>query len=200
MQRLRALVGRGLQRTAALWPDVRETHRWLRAAAHILANAAGHPAATVKTRYERLIAAWGKRRDKAGSLATAVDHFLKVTASYWPGLFHCYAVADLPRTNNDLEQLFGCHRHHERRATGRKVASPSLVLRGSARIIAATVTRIAPPTALDLATADHSRWRKLRSALEAHRQARACRTRFRRNQEAFLADLERRAEQLGLPS
>lgn len=182
-----------------MWPDVRETHRWLHAAAHVLGNAAGHPAAVVQARYDRLIMAWSSRRHQAGTLTSAVDHFMKVTASYRPGLFHCYAVPDLPRTNNDLEHLFGSHRHHERRATGRKVASPSLVLRGSVRIVAATATRIVPFSARDLAT-DHARWIKIRNALEGRRQARACRARFRRDQEAYLTDLERRACQQRLPT
>lgn len=199
MQRLHDLVRRGLQRTATLWPDVRETHRWLHAAAHILANTAGHPAAVVQARYDRLIAVWSTRRDRAGALTAGVDHFVKVTASYRPGLFQCYAVLGLPRTNNDLEHLFGSHRHHERRATGRKVASPSLVLRGSVRIVAATATRIAPFTASDLAV-DQARWLKIRKALEGRRQARACRTRFRRNQDTYLADLEGRACQQRLPT
>ena len=42
----------------------------------------------------------------AGDLACAVAHFMTVSQSYWPGLFHCYTVADLPRTNNALEHLF----------------------------------------------------------------------------------------------
>lgn len=200
MRRLRDLLRRGLARTAALWPDVRETHRWLHAAAHILANTAGLPAATVQARYERLLAAWTARRDRAGALAPAVDHFLKVTASYRPGLFHCYTVPDLPRTNNDLEHLFGSHRYHERRATGRKVASPSLVLRGSVRILAATATRILAFTKRDLAAVDHERWQTLRKALEARRQARVWRTRFRRDPGAYLASLERLAGQHGLPA
>lgn len=183
-----------------MWPDVRETHRWLRAAAHILGNAAGHAAAVVQARYGRLTTAWAKRRDKAGSLAPAVDHFLKVTASYQPGLFHCYGVPGLPRTNNDLEHLFGSQRHHERRITGRKVASPALVLRGSVRILAATVARIAPLSGADLARANRQRWQALRNTLEARRQARASRARFRRNQTAYLANLERLAQQQGLPS
>ncbi|BAI74748.1 transposase (plasmid) [Azospirillum sp. B510] len=199
LRRLRDLLRQGLERTAALWPDVRETHRWLHAAAHILGNAADHPATVVQARYDRLIATWSTRRGRAGGLTAAVDHFVKVTASYRPGLFHCYAVPDLPRTNNDLEHLFGCHRHHERRATGRKVASPSLVLRGSVRIVAATATRIAPFTARDLAT-DQARWLKLRSTLETRRQARGSRTRFRRDQDTYLAVLEDRACQQRLPS
>lgn len=200
LERLRTLIRRGLERTAGLWPAVRETHRWLRAAAHILANAAKLPAATVSARHDRLLAAWGKRRDRAGRLAGAVDHFLKVSASYRPGLFHCYAVEGLPRTDNDLEHLFGAHRHHERRATGRKVASPSLVLRGSVRIIAATMTRITPITAADLAAANRAKWQQTRQALEKRRQARTLRTRFRRDSDTFLTTLEKLACQQGLPA
>ena len=68
--------------------------------------------------------------NRAGTLADAVAHFRKVARSYQPGLFHCYAVPGLPRTNNDLEHLFGAQRYHERRANGRKAASPGAVLRG----------------------------------------------------------------------
>ena len=48
-------------------------------------------------------------------------------------MFWCYASEDVPRTNNDLEHLFGSHRYHERRASGRKRASPGLVIVGSAK-------------------------------------------------------------------
>ncbi len=66
-----------------------------------------------------------------GSLESGIIHFLKVTNSYWSGLFHCYSVPGNPRTNNDLEHTFGIVRHHHRRCTGRKAAPTSLVLRGS---------------------------------------------------------------------
>ena len=52
------------------------------------------------------------------AVARQLRHFVRVTRSYRPGLFGCYQVADLPRTNNDLEHLFGSHRYHERRASG----------------------------------------------------------------------------------
>lgn len=74
----------------------------------------------VRRRFDGLGAAMRRHRDSAGTLAAAVDHFRKVARSYRSGLFHCYAVPDLPRTNNDLEQMFGSQRYHERRATGRK--------------------------------------------------------------------------------
>ena len=104
----------------------------------------------VRRRVNGVLGAMQRHRDKAGSLAGAFDHFLKVTRSYRPGLFHTYAVPDLPRTNNDLEQLFGSQRYHERRATGRKTAAPGAVLRGSVRLLAATATRVQAPTARDL--------------------------------------------------
>ncbi len=55
------------------------------------------------------------------------DQFAKVTASYGPQVFTCYDVADLPRTNNDLEQMFGGLRHQLRRTTGQKSAPASLI-------------------------------------------------------------------------
>jgi hypothetical protein len=189
-----------LERTRTFWPDIRRAYRWLHAAAHILANRAGLDAVGVQARYERLLAAWAARRDAAGTLAGAVDHVMKVTASYRLGLFHCYRVPDLPRTNNALEQLFGAHRHHERRATGRKTASPTLVLRGPVRLIAGVVTRLRPVASRELAAADRPRWMALRASLERRRQARVMRGRFRRDPQAFLTRLEQLALQSALPS
>ena len=200
LQRIGTLIKRSLERTRTLWPDIRRAYRWLHAAAHILANQAGRDAVGVQVRYERLLAAWAGRRDEAGTLAGAVDHFMKVTASYRLGLFHCYRVTDLPRTNNALEQLFGAHRHHERRATGRKTASPALVLRGAVRLIAGVVTRMRPVTSRELAAADRRRWMALRASLERRRQARVMRYRFRRDPPAFLTQLEPLALQPASPS
>ena len=90
-------------------------------------------------------------------------HFRKVTRSYWPGLFRCYDVADLPRTNNDLEQFFGSYRYHERRASGRKVAWPGTVVRGSVRLVAAAATRLRPIEGADLVPSDLAAWRELRA-------------------------------------
>jgi hypothetical protein len=55
-----------------------------------------------------------------------------VTTSYGEGLLQCYLVEKLPRTNNDLERCI----------TGRKRASPALVVRGSVRVVAARASRI----------------------------------------------------------
>lgn len=131
-----------------------------------------------------------RQAKKAGHAKTGIIHFLKVTDSYWPGLFHCYDVADLPRTNNALEQLFGSTRHHERRCTGRKAASPSLVLRGSVRIVAGLGTRRRRFQGRELAPDNLATWRTLRATLDERRHTRTLRLRFRRHPEAYLRQLE----------
>ena len=123
-----------------------------------------------------------------------------MSRSYWPGLFHCYELEDLPRTNNALEQLFGSYRHHERRVSGRKVASPALVLRGSARILAAVATRQRPERGKDLIGADRQAWAELRAELAERRQRRSERRRFRRDPEGYLRQLEAKLIQPSLPT
>ena len=195
---MRQLLGRGLARTRHLWPAIERSFGWVHALARVLDNPAGLTAVQVERRLAGLIGAIARHRDKAGALKGAVDHLLKVTRSYWPGLLHCYRVPDLPRTNNDLEHLFGSQRHHERRATGRKGASPGLVLRGPVRLLAATVTRLRPVEPCDLAPRDRQSWCRLRGSLESRRHSRTLRTRFRRDPEAFLRDLEHQLGQLTL--
>jgi hypothetical protein len=146
-----------------------------------------------------LIGALVRHRPARGGLAQALQHFVKVTHSYWAGLFHCYSVPDLPRTNNDLEHLFGSNRYHERRATGRKAASPAMVLRGPVRLLAATATRLNTWSAGELVPADLPRWRALRSELGRRADARKARSRFRRNPLAYLHELERQCLKLALP-
>lgn len=181
---MRRLIAIGLQRTAALWPDVACAYAWVRRAAHILNNREADNAAVVRRRLDGLLAAM--HRHRAGALADAIGHFRKVARSYRPGLFHCYAVSGLPRTNNDLEQLFGAQRYHERRASGRKAASPATVLRGEVRLIAATATRLRPIGARELGEASRAAWRDLRHRLEQRRHARTLRTRFRRDPDASI--------------
>lgn len=194
------MIDRGLESTAALWPDIERAYGWVHRAAHILNNKAGENAGVVRHRFDGLVAAMHRHCGKVGTLTDAIRHFRKVARSYRPGLFHCHAVSGLPRTNNDLEQLFGSQRYHERRATGRKAASPAAVLRGEVRLIAATATRLRLPAVHELGQADRDAWTDLRQRLDRRRHARTLRTRFRRNPDAYLAELEQQARQLTLPA
>jgi hypothetical protein len=197
---MRRLLDTALAETATLWPPIQIAFRWVHAAAHVLTNADGAARDLVQRRLERVLHTMRRIRWHLGDLATAFDHFLKVTRSYCPGLFHCYEQPNLPRTNNDLEQLFGQHRHHERRATGRKRAPLSLVLRGSARLVAGVATRLRAYTAADLVLRDLARWRQLRTSIRQRFFLRAQGQRFRRDPASYLAQLEQRALKPSLPT
>jgi hypothetical protein len=174
-----------------LWTPVEAAYDWVFRAAALLANVAGLTGAAVKARYSGLLGALARHADRAGNRAGALGHFRKVPRSYWPGLFFCYDVADLPRTNNDLEHVFGAHRHHERRCRGRKVASPGLVVRGAVRLPAALATRLRGEVrGEDLAPSNLEAWRKLRAGLERRQEVRAQGRRFRRDPAADLQELE----------
>lgn len=80
-------------------------------------------------------------------------------------------------------------RNHERRASGRKGASPSLVLRGAVKVIAGLATRAGEVTAEQLSGADRAAWQAKRAELDERRSRRTDRRRFRRNPDAYLNDL-----------
>jgi hypothetical protein len=169
---------------------VRAAFGWVYRAAAVLRNQKGLDAAGVRRRDRGLIAALARHRGSLGTLAGAFDHFLTVTRSYWPGLFRCYDVDNLPRTNNDLEQFFGSDRYHERRCSGRKVACPGTVVRGSVRLVAAAATRLRPIDTTDLIPTDRKAWRDLRGSLERRQAVRTLGRRFRRDPATYLRSLE----------
>jgi hypothetical protein len=190
LTRLRAALGKGLEATDAAWPEIRGAFTWVRRLAAVLTNRGGHDAAAVRTRFDATVASLARHREALGSLAGALGHFRKVTRSYRPGLFGCYDVADLPRTNNDLEQFFGSYRYHERRCSGRKVACPGTVVRGSVRLVAAAATRLRPIEAADLVPSDQAAWRSLRQRLAQRQAVRTLGRRFRSDPTAYLRSLE----------
>jgi hypothetical protein len=199
LQRLKAAVRRALDVAGEAFAPLFLAFGWVHQAAHILGQVELSGAA-VRKQLGGLLGAMRRHRASVGELGSAVDHFLKVSRSYWPGLFVCYDTPDVPRTNNDLERAFGSHRYHERRASGRQGASPSLVLRGAAKLIAGLATRIGEVGAADLAAADRVEWKRLRAELEERRQRRVDRRRFRREPSVYLKDLENKLNQSRLPA
>jgi Transposase, Mutator family len=199
--RLRQLLRRGLEETADLFPAVRESYKWVKRAARILKNEEGLSAKKVRRRLVRLLV---RMRQAAAtttepSVRTGLQQFLKVTKSYWPGLFRCYESPEVPRTNNDLEHTFGSHRYHERRASGRRRGSPGLVVTGSARVISGLATRLRPEEGLVLWPGYVEGWQELRADLERRRESRRKQRRFRHDPADYLAQLERQCLQLTLP-
>jgi hypothetical protein len=156
----------------------------------VLTNKPGLAAAGVRRRFDGLMAALRRHGEFRGTLAEAFAHFRKATRSYRPYLFACYDVEGLPRTNNELEQSFGSYRYHERRCSGRKVACPGTVVRGSVRLVAAATTRLRPVEPSELAPRDLAAWRELRASLERRRYVRTLGRRFRRSPDTYLKSLE----------
>jgi hypothetical protein len=199
------LLRRGLEKTAALFPEVRQGFAWVRRVARVLDHLGDLTGEQVKKRLRRLLRrmrAEARRADASGQpgLAEGLRHFVKVSRSYEPGLFHCYDGTGLPRTNNDLEHLFGSHRYHERRASGRKAASPGLVVRGSVRLVASAATRLREVRGEELVPPDLQQWQELRQRLEQRQEARRRQRRFRRDPKTYLRILEGKMYQSGLLS
>jgi hypothetical protein len=203
--RLRQILQRGLAQTEQLWPAVEEGYKWVYRLAGLLANQRRRRGKTVQRQVAFVVAEMKSQAEQCQQrgqhdLAKALRHLAKVYASYEPGLFPCYDVKDLPRTNNELEQLFGSHRYHERRASGRKVASPGLVVRGSVRLVAAVATRLGVVSGEELAPRQIEDWQQQRAELDRRRQARVHQRRFRRHPRAYLTNLESMYRQLSLPA
>ena len=127
---------------------------------------------------------------REGWLEQVVTTVLKVSANYLDGLFHCYDVADLPSTNNDLERRFGTLRYHERRASGRRAVSGRLVLRGAVRVVAILDAAQPEAAAEQLRLKDREAWQRLREQLDTRAESRRAQRRFRRDPTAYLAKLE----------
>jgi hypothetical protein len=202
LEKLRRLLRRGLEQTAILWPPVRATYRWVKRVARLLENKRKQPAKQVRRGLSALLSKIRQAADRARdpTVAEQLRWFVKVTKSYWSGLFHCYTSADIPRTNNDLEHLFGSHRYHERRASGRKQASPGLVVQGSVRVVASLATRLRPEEGLKLRTGYVDDWKRLRADLDKRRESRRKQRRFRRDPAGYLRQLEERCLAPSLPA
>jgi len=200
LRKLRVLVAKGLAATDAMWPAIRIAYDWVHRAARLLENEDVLTGSEVRQQMEDLLAEIRDNQATVGTLQPAVAHFLKVSASYSPGLFHCYDIPGLPRTNNILEHFFGSVRYHHRRASGRIRASAGTVVRGSVRALASTASRLHPFGEYELRHPDLERWRDLRQTLALRQEARRQQGRFRKDPAAYLAALENRLLKPSLPS
>ena len=200
LDKLHQLLTKGIAATEQLWPDVQAGYALVHRAAHVLTNVDHLSSKEVQQQYERLLEEMRHHAFPSALFCQMTATFLKVTASYWPGLFHCYDVVDLPRTNNDLEHVFGSTRYHERRATGRKQASPGLVVRGSVRVVATIVTQNNHFSGFELAPRDLAQWRTLRKQVDYRHEARREQHRFRKDPERYLRALEEHLSQRKMQS
>jgi hypothetical protein len=121
-----AQLYQGLQSALAPFAQTYQTFQqgaaWLRDIAYILEPTAsqaggGAQVAGQLRAYLDTVVRWPK---VTPTLYTFGRHLDKVSRSYWPGLFHCYDVPELPRTNNALESRFRDTSRRLLRTTGQK--------------------------------------------------------------------------------
>jgi len=121
-----AQLYQGLQSALAPFAQTYQTFQqgaaWLRDIAYILEPTAsqavcGEQVAGQLRAYLDTVLRWPKVTPTSYAFGRHLD---KVSRSYWPGLFHCYDVPGLPRTNNELESRFRDTRRRLLRTTGQK--------------------------------------------------------------------------------
>ncbi|MDQ3700036.1 MAG: hypothetical protein M3442_03835 [Chloroflexota bacterium] len=109
------------------------------------------------------------------------------------GLYHCYDVPALPRTNNATEQFYRRVKTEQRRITGRKRADAFVVRVGGFAVYATAASATAEATLLQqVATVPAQDWQQERVTLRANQARQTKMRRFRLHREAYLAALETR--------
>jgi hypothetical protein len=209
LARLRTLIGRAQARCGARAAELRQAQAWLlEVAGHLEPPpaAAADPApsgARVRERVEACLAELSAacRADAVPDwLRPKLEHVAIVLRRLGPGLYHCYDVPGLPRTDNDLEQFYRRLKAQERRITGHK-RSDSFVVRvgGFAAYAAAAADEPESKLLARLATVPADAWQQERARLRANQERQAKMRRFRLHRAAYLADLEARWAQLAEP-
>ena len=102
--------------------ELQQGAAWLHDIAYILEPSATSPrsADTVASQLRGYLDSVRYRPDLPTTLVAFGAHLDKVSRSYWSGLFHCYDVPNLPRTNNELESRFRDTSRRLFRTTGQK--------------------------------------------------------------------------------
>jgi hypothetical protein len=162
---------------AALTPFV-ETYQvlhqgaaWLRDIAYILEPVAMHPSSAedVARQLRCYLNVVQRQQAVTPTLETFGRHLDTVSRSYWPGLFHCYEVPGLPRTNNELEGHFRDTRRRLLRTTGQQGQTQRTLQRQGAWELLPH-----PPTEAKLQEAlsqtSPQDWAQERQRFAAHRQ------------------------------
>lgn len=107
---------------AAIYRTLQQGAAWLRDIAYILEPVPSFPlsAADIAGQLRCYLDTVQRQPALSPALETFRRHLDTVSRSYWPGLFHCYEVPGLPRTNNELESHFRETRRRLLQITGQQ--------------------------------------------------------------------------------
>lgn len=187
MERLRRVIAKSLP-SAAVVEEIQHGYTAIHDLASRLGAITGSAADVAQS-----VAQWTARLDDTLD-ATAREqqwraHFRKIVRAFGARLFTCYDHAQLPRTNNDLEQALRALSTRERRCTGRKHVGPKLVrIHG---LVGAAALLINDATAADqIAALPPDARRGFRPRRQRSSKPRGQGLAFRRAPNVFLKELE----------
>ncbi len=179
--------------------DLRVAHGWLVDLAGRfepdVADAASPPdGAAVRRDVEALLDELPARypdRQTPAWLAQPAEHVGVLLRRLGDGLYHCYDVPSLPRTNNDHEHFYRQRKAGERRATGHRRSDTFVVRVGGFAAYAAAASTL-PETTLreQLVGVPAEACRTCRAELRAIQERQTKMHRFHLRPDRYLSDLE----------
>ncbi|MCP4543954.1 MAG: hypothetical protein GY832_43120, partial [Chloroflexi bacterium] len=182
------------------YSTIAEGYDWVLDISHILdkdlpplgAEAPDTPlSATVQAELDQYLATLDRRRDLNRTLVAFRGHLRRLTDRHAPGLFHCYDIPGLPRTNNDTESLFGRVRRQTKRTSGAYHAQQRLREQGAWLLFDLRNDEDQQLQRLQRVPLDE--WRDERQRMQSHLASFRHDRRFRRQPVAYLTQLEAQA-------
>lgn len=151
---------------------------------------------TARTRLDNYLEQLRQRTDLDAPLLAFRGHLLRLTKRYAPGLFHCYDIPGLPRTDNALESVFGRVRRQTILTSGPHHAKQRLHEEGAWLLF--DIVRNEHEQIERLQRVPLEEWRKERQRMQEHRTSFTDDRRFRRQSSEYLAELEAQAAKIAL--
>lgn len=194
MRRLLALAKHRLP-FAAQVDRYRRQRQWLIDLDHLLDPERDLPksSASVRQAVDRYLIGLTTRSTHDAEDQRVANHINQIFRSFWWGLFTCYDVEGLPRTNNELERFIRQIKMGHRRVSGRKNVHDFIIRYG------AYAALVDPAESLDELLArmdevDQEEFLKERKRLKLTLLEEAKDHRFRYHRADYLAELEARWE------
>jgi hypothetical protein len=202
LARLRTLIQRAQDRCRPRAADLQRAHAWLLDIARrlepeeVTGSAEPETGAQVRRRVEAALDEMAARLaagDLPEWLRPPLEHVITVLRRLGHGLYHCYDIPGLPRTDNDLEQFYRRVKSLERRITGHKRSDTFIVRLGGFAVYAVAASTESDHALLPaLAAVPAVVWQRQRDLLRATQRRQTQMRRFRLHRAAYLADLEAR--------
>lgn len=176
--------------------EIRQGQAWINSLRNVLDDAplptfqtSGSGADAVALTMTHTLGTLGHQIEMTPWLSHFRQHLFGVSERYWSGLFVCYDIVGLPRTNNDLESLFGQTKRQVRRQSGLRQVKDSLHRQG-AWLIYTTRDQTVTDLQRRISQVPIHVYRAERTRFETRQERFRHRYRWSRNRAAVLDQLE----------